>query len=64
MLLFWEQGYEATAMADIVDATGLSKSSLYIYVSRIQTLESKIHDLEKKMEGLTDYITSNPAVRK
>lgn len=27
--LFWEQGYEATSMTDIVEATGLSKSSLY-----------------------------------
>lgn len=27
--LFWEQGYEATSMADIVTATGLNKSSLY-----------------------------------
>lgn len=27
--LFWQQGYEATSMADIVAATGLNKSSLY-----------------------------------
>ena len=27
--LFWEQGYEATSLADIVAATGLNKSSLY-----------------------------------
>ncbi len=27
--LFWEQGYEATSMSDIVEASGLSKSSLY-----------------------------------
>lgn len=27
--LFWEKGYEATSMADIVEATGLNKSSLY-----------------------------------
>lgn len=27
--LFWEQGYEATSMTDIVAATGLNKSSLY-----------------------------------
>jgi AcrR family transcriptional regulator len=27
--LFWEHGYEATSMADIVAATGLNKSSLY-----------------------------------
>ena len=27
--LFWEQGYEAASMADIVEAAGLNKSSLY-----------------------------------
>lgn len=27
--LFWERGFEATAISDIVNATGLNKSSLY-----------------------------------
>jgi len=27
--LFWDQGFEFTSVADIVDATGLNKSSLY-----------------------------------
>jgi len=27
--LFWEKGFEATSVADIVEATGLNKSSLY-----------------------------------
>jgi TetR/AcrR family transcriptional repressor of nem operon len=27
--VFWSQGYEATSMSDIVEATGLNKSSLY-----------------------------------
>jgi TetR/AcrR family transcriptional repressor of nem operon len=29
MMLFWQKGYEATSMADLLAATGLSKSSLY-----------------------------------
>jgi AcrR family transcriptional regulator len=29
MQLFWEQGYEATALSDIIDVTGLGKASLY-----------------------------------
>lgn len=35
MLLFWAQGYEGTSTADLMEAMGLSKSSLY------QTFESK-----------------------
>ena len=27
--LFWTKGYEATSISDIVEATGLNKSSLY-----------------------------------
>ena len=29
MNVFWEKGYEATSMQDLVDATGLLKGSLY-----------------------------------
>lgn len=29
MEVFWEQGYEAASMTDLVDATGLNKSSIY-----------------------------------
>ncbi|WP_258237886.1 TetR/AcrR family transcriptional regulator [Pseudomonas sp. Q2-TVG4-2] len=29
MQLFWSKGYEATSLQDLLDATGLSKSSLY-----------------------------------
>ena len=29
MNIFWEKGYEATSMQDLVDATGLLKGSLY-----------------------------------
>lgn len=29
MRLFWRKGYEATSLAELLDATGLSKSSLY-----------------------------------
>jgi AcrR family transcriptional regulator len=29
MELFWRQGYEGTSLSDLLDATGLTKSSLY-----------------------------------
>ncbi|GAA1619114.1 TetR/AcrR family transcriptional regulator [Actinoplanes couchii] len=29
MRLFWQRGYEATSMADLVDATGVARASLY-----------------------------------
>lgn len=29
MTVFWHKGYEATSLSDLLDATGLSKSSLY-----------------------------------
>ena len=29
MHVFWSKGYEGTSLADILQATGLSKSSLY-----------------------------------
>jgi TetR/AcrR family transcriptional repressor of nem operon len=36
--LFWEQGYEATSVTDIVEATGLNKSSLYNAFGSKETL--------------------------
>jgi len=29
MVLFWEKGFEGTSMQDLVDATGLNRSSIY-----------------------------------
>ena len=37
MQVFWERGYEATSIQDLVEGTGLSRSSLY------NTFESKHH---------------------
>ena len=42
--LFWRQGYEATSMADIVEASGLNKSSLYNTFGSKQELFATILD--------------------
>ena len=44
---FWTQGYEATSMTDLMEATGLHKGSLY------KAFEDK-HDLF--MKSLTRYL--------
>ena len=61
-LLFWDKGYEATSMADIVRATGVNRSSLY------NAFGSK-HDLfrtvlsryvEQRMTALAEYAEADP----
>ena len=42
--LFWRQGYEATSMADIVEASGLNKSSLYNTFGSKQQLFTRVLD--------------------
>ncbi|MEQ6694486.1 helix-turn-helix domain-containing protein, partial [Pseudomonas aeruginosa] len=38
MELFWSKGYEATSLQDLLNATGLSKSSLYESFGNKQSL--------------------------
>lgn len=38
MLVFWEKGYEATSIPDLLQATGLSRSSLYETFTDKETL--------------------------
>ena len=40
MRVFWQKGYDATSMQDLLDATGLSRSSLY------EEFEDKAHLFE------------------
>ena len=48
MEVFWERGYEATSMADLMDATGLHKGSIY------KAFEDK-HDLF--LQALRRYLS-------
>lgn len=65
MTLFWAKGYEASSLSDLLQATGLSKSSLY------ETFGSK-HDLfirafqlyrTKRLKGLMDRLSDENVYR-
>ncbi len=55
MNVFWEKGYEGTSLADILDATGLQKGSLY------KAFENKQEMFQKALER---YIANNHADKK
>jgi TetR/AcrR family transcriptional repressor of nem operon len=51
--LFWVQGFEATSMSDIVEATGLNKSSLYnSFGSKEQLFQAALDRYTSMREGL------------
>ena len=51
MELFWEQGYEATSAQDLVDHTGLSRSSLYNTFGSKQELYLRALDHYRQQDG-------------
>jgi len=55
MAVFWEKGFEAASLADIVEATQLNKSSLYNAFGSKEQLFSLA--LERYVEMRTDMIT-------
>jgi TetR/AcrR family transcriptional repressor of nem operon len=58
--LFWEQGYEATSMADIVAATGLNKSSLYSsFGSENQLFEMALDRYVDFRAGMMNQLVGN-----
>ncbi|UCH28886.1 MAG: TetR/AcrR family transcriptional regulator [Myxococcales bacterium] len=52
--LFWEKGYSKTSMADLVDASGVHKSSLYSAFGSKEELFSKI--LRRYLAGRMDAL--------
>jgi TetR/AcrR family transcriptional repressor of nem operon len=56
--LFWEKGYAHTSMADLVEASGVHKSSLYSTFGSKEELFSKIlrRYLDGRMDGLSALI--------
>ena len=53
--VFWEKGYEATSVADIVEATGLNKSSIYNEFGSRDALYEKT--LERYMQARLSLLT-------
>lgn len=53
--VFWEKGYEATSVADIVEATGLNKSSIYNEFGSKDALYEKA--LERYMQARLSLLT-------
>lgn len=58
--LFWRQGYESTSMADIVDSSGMNKSSLYNTFGSKHELFARILDryIDERMELLDSMVAS------
>lgn len=54
--LFAEQGYETTTLRDVADAVGVSRSSLYHYVSSKEDLLAML--VEQWSRGLADSLTA------
>ena len=56
--LFWQQGYEATSVADIAECTGLNKSSLYNTFGSKQELFDRILDryITNRVEMLAQIV--------
>lgn len=56
MVLFWEKGYNGTSMQELVDTTGLNRSSIYntfgdklqLFLAALQRYQSQQNDLLRK----------------
>lgn len=59
--LFWDKGYEATSMADILEVSGLKKSSLYNTFGSKRDLFRRILDryVETRMEGFAEMAAAS-----
>ena len=55
--LFWEKGYHATSMQDLVDVTGLNRSSIYNSFGDKYNLfiESLKHYKKEQINGLDNF---------
>ncbi len=65
MTLFWEQGFHATSIQDLVDRLGVNRASLYSTYGDKQTLFGKTfqHYRQTNFVALKDLFESAPDVR-
>ena len=56
MTVFWEQGYEGASLADLTEAMGISRKSMYAAFGNKEELFRKV--LERYTEGPASYIVA------
>lgn len=62
--VFWAKGYEATSLADIEEATGLGRASLYAAFDDKEGLFTKVLErFDRRYDGLDAILASGPTVR-
>lgn len=53
MNVFWEKGYNGTSMQDLVDATGLNRSSIYnSFGSKLELYQNTLSHYQKETGGM------------
>ncbi|MPW19245.1 TetR family transcriptional regulator [Paraburkholderia sp. CNPSo 3157] len=64
LYLFWDKGYEATSLSDLLEATGLTKSSLYKAFESKEGLFRRVVDVyERDHLGFRKVALSKPTPR-
>jgi len=57
MNVFWEKGYNGTSMQDLVDATGLNRSSIYnSFGSKLELYQNTLSHYQKETAGIFQKI--------
>ncbi len=58
--LFWKKGYNGTSMQDLVDVTGLNRSSFYnTFGDKFQLFEESLKYYQKLQDNLTERFLNN-----
>jgi len=64
MLVFWEKGYDATSIPDLLKAMGLSRSSLYeTFVDKQTLYVEALHHYKKIGENKRNLLVNAPSAK-